>query len=355
MTYEEKVDLILQAIYEAQKYSRQGQRPKLHLTSDNGLKDVNINEIYDILCKIRDEEKVIDIKSPSAEVINKIQKGWDYNRDYFVLDIPDHFLIWYETRIIENLGRLESIDWINLLKIYDIAIDLNQQLQISGTNTVHIPSLPQMVKFPHLFPQDDIGTRRTYQDYRIQGVDFLNKRGVVKEYKYIDTMDGGYGEIKVVVDIIQFKDFFIKIGNEYQRRNEKLDKLKKTRKEDTKKEENLEKINPQITSAPINIAYDKKSGILTIQDKKVKFNKDSFRAKLLETVLKDTKSLKKEWSWDEIIEEIESVTSPDSLNEHKKKFYPACDGIAKFIAQKTGINDLLIFNKSTVQINPKYI
>ena len=46
MTYEKKVDLILKAISEAQKYTRGMKLTKLHLTADNGLQDININEVY---------------------------------------------------------------------------------------------------------------------------------------------------------------------------------------------------------------------------------------------------------------------------------------------------------------------
>ena len=94
---------------------------------------------------------------------------------------------------------------------------------------------------------------------------------------------------------------------------------------------------------------------MSVESKKVKFKKESFRAKLLELLLKDDKSRKKEWSWDEVIEEIEDTKDKEATTENKKKFYPACDGLSKFIAQKIGVNDLLIFNKSTVQINPKYL
>lgn len=103
------------------------------------------------------------------------------------------------------------------------------------------------------------------------------------------------------------------------------------------------------------VSYNTQRGELDIEGKKVRLNKDSFRAKLLELLLKDDKSRKKEWSWNEVIEEIEETKGKEATKENKKKFYPACDGLSKFIAQKTGINDLLIFNKSTVQVNPKYL
>ena len=112
---------------------------------------------------------------------------------------------------------------------------------------------------------------------------------------------------------------------------------------------------PQIITST-KVTYDPKKGELDIEGKKIKFKKDSFRAKLLQLLLKDNKSSKKEWSWDEVINEIQGTEGDPSLQkENKKKFYPACDGISKFVAQKTGINDLLIFNKSTAQINPKYL
>jgi len=114
-----------------------------------------------------------------------------------------------------------------------------------------------------------------------------------------------------------------------------------------------------IKKVPINIiakaSYDSQKGILKINKKEVQLKKDSFRAQLVELLLKDDKSAKKEWSWDEVIEEIEDTKDTDSLKESKKKFYPACDGLSKHIAHKISVNDFLIFNKSTVFVNPKYL
>jgi len=105
----------------------------------------------------------------------------------------------------------------------------------------------------------------------------------------------------------------------------------------------------------INVYFDNKISELKIMDKKVRLRKDSLRGKLIALLLENTQSKKKLWSWDEIMEKIEGITEDAELKENKKKFYPACDGVAKFIAQKTGVNDLLIFDNTTVQINPKYI
>lgn len=251
MTYEEKLELILQAIVEAKKFARKGYFTTLYYTRDNGLININLNEIHDILLKLEDEEKILKVKAlpNELETVYDIQK-----KEYFLIDVPPEFTLWYEAHIFENIHNIENIDWVNLLKVYDVALDINQQLQLASSKEVYIPALPQMVKFPQLFPQDDIGTRRTYQGYRMEGVDFLNKRGGVVEYKYIDTMDGGYGEIKVVVNLLEFREFFLKIGSEYVRR---LEMLKKTQKE-PKEEKPIKKMadNPPQEGKKIDTVYE---------------------------------------------------------------------------------------------------
>jgi len=250
MTYEEKLDLILKAISEAKKSTRKDHYTKLYYTADNGLKDLKLSEIHDILLQLQDDEKIIKIRDIPTKLKSlhfKINDNLEGAKDSFLIDAPEEFTIWYETYIFENISRIENIDWLNLLKIFDVVIDIEQELQIISANAVYIDSLPQLVKFSHLFPQDNIGTRRTYQDYRIQGVDFLKKRGVVREYRYIDTQDGGYGKIKVVVDIIKFKDFSIRINNEYKRRLRKQAELEKNGNNGKKKKTQKEKL-PKVES-----------------------------------------------------------------------------------------------------------
>ncbi|OGK30351.1 hypothetical protein A3F29_00950 [Candidatus Roizmanbacteria bacterium RIFCSPHIGHO2_12_FULL_33_9] len=143
------------------------------------------------------------------------------------------------------------------------------------------------------------------------------------------------------------------IGNFIKQKETYLTELS-LRKSDTQTSESSQvHSDPQKQKA--NTSYDPQKGVLDIEGKKVKFKKESFRAKLLELLLKDDKSRKKEWSCDEVIETIEGITDLDLIKDKQKKFYPACDGLSKFVAQKLSINDLLIFNKSTVQINSKYL
>lgn len=110
----------------------------------------------------------------------------------------------------------------------------------------------------------------------------------------------------------------------------------------------------QTQPSKIKITFHKTTNTLTINNKTIKFRKDSFRTNLLLTVLTNSS---KEWSWDEIIEAIEKP-SDDTLFENKDKyidkFYHACKGINIRIAETSNISDLLIFSKKSVSLNPKY-
>lgn len=61
MTYEEKLDLILKAIIEAQKATINGQSTKLYIKADNGLETIGKDEVRDILLKLQLEDNVLKI------------------------------------------------------------------------------------------------------------------------------------------------------------------------------------------------------------------------------------------------------------------------------------------------------
>lgn len=103
------------------------------------------------------------------------------------------------------------------------------------------------------------------------------------------------------------------------------------------------------------INFNNITGELTINNKSVFLQKEAFRTALIALLMKEGKNRNKVWIWDEIIGKIQDTEDSNVLMENKKRFYPACDGLQKLISHKIGINDFLIFNNSTVQINPKYL
>jgi hypothetical protein len=168
MTYEEKLDRVVKAIREAKKLARKDYHPKLY-TDDENLKLINLNELHDILLQLQDDEEILTIKDKPTKLKALTEQTDDIlsgQKNYFLIELAKIFDKWYEGYVLKQKGRLGNLDWINLLKALDVALDINEKLQIANSTTIRIPSLPQMVRFPLLFSSDSIGTRRTYQDYR---------------------------------------------------------------------------------------------------------------------------------------------------------------------------------------------
>jgi len=346
MTYEEKLDLLINELAEAKKRTRIGQPAKIFVTKQSELvKKIIPQEIHELLLQLQDDEKILTIK----EIPTDLKTGWEVNLekiDYFLVDILDVFDDWYESYLMKQKTGLESIDYINMLRIYDVVLDINEQIQLTNKTTVSIHLLPSLVRFSALFPTDTIGMRDKYCETRWDSLKYLKEKGFIDEFKHNSAFHRWDTIVTVTLKLSKFDEFYRKIKDEYVKRN------KTDRKEEKPKTNNL-KIDTK--KVAIKVTYDPQKGELDIEGKKVRLNKDSFRAKLLELLLKDDKSRKKEWSWDEVIEAIEDTKDEELTKENKNKFYPACDGLSKHIASKTGVNDLLAFTKSTVQINSKYL
>ena len=346
MTYEEKLDLLINELAEAKKRTRIGQPAKIFVTKQSELvKKIIPQEIHELLLQLQDDEKILTIK----EIPTDLKTGWEVNLekiDYFLVDILDVFDDWYESYLMKQKTGLESIDYINMLRIYDVVLDINEQIQLTNKTTISIHLLPSLVRFSALFPADTIGMRDKYCETRWDSLKYLKEKGFIDEFKHNSAFHRWDTIVTVTLKLSKFDEFYRKIKDEYVKRN------KTDRKEEKPKTNNL-KIDTK--KVAIKVTYDPQKGELDIEGKKVRLNKDSFRAKLLELLLKDDKSRKKEWSWDEVIEAIEDTKDEELTKENKNKFYPACDGLSKHIASKTGVNDLLAFTKSTVQINSKYL
>ena len=342
MTYEEKLDLLINELAEAKKRTRIGQPAKIFVTKQSELvKKIIPQEIHELLLQLQDDEKILTIK----EIPTDLKTGWEVNLekiDYFLVDILDVFDDWYESYLMKQKTGLESIDYINMLRIYDVVLDINEQIQLTNKTTVSIHLLPSLVRFSALFPADTIGMRDKYCETRWDSLKYLKEKGFIDEFKHNSAFHRWDTIVTVTLKLSKFDEFYRKIKDEYVKRN------KTDRKEEKPKTNNL-KIDTK--KVAIKVTYDPQKGELDIEGKKVRLNKDSFRAKLLELLLKDDKSRKKEWSWDEVIEAIEDTKDKELTKENKNKFYPCLRWLSKHIASK--INTTW-HSQSTVQ-NSKYL
>jgi hypothetical protein len=100
-----ELDLTIKAIAEARSVTRRGHAVKVYISSDNGLDTVLPEELWDILLKLQDDERIIKIKwfpdwlLPSdpftIEKHNSTIKAiLDKSRKHFIVQILDGFDKW---------------------------------------------------------------------------------------------------------------------------------------------------------------------------------------------------------------------------------------------------------------------
>lgn len=333
MTYEEKLNIVVEAIREAKKFTRKDCLTKLYVGNGNGLSRVGLDATYDILLQLQDDEKVIKVDKKKISQGNfdqsiDIQNG---TKNFFLIDVLDNtFENWYIRYQLKQKGKVENLSVVNFKEVYIVLGQIEDQLQLNQTAKFNF-SFVNSVHDIEGYESEDIGD---LTNGYIKVLEYLKKIGVVLDY--------AHGAMSLDADITLDVARFLEV----------LDTAKRT-KQSREQVAQAKPIAPVIEK--VQATYDPKKGLLNMGTKMVKLNKDSFRAKLIELLLKDEKNRKNEWSWDEVIEAIEDTKDAELTKESKNKFYPACDGLTKHIASKTGINDLLIFNKSTVQLNPKYL
>lgn len=225
MTYEEKLEITINAIREAKQFSRKEYFTKLHIGTGNGLSRAGIEAVYDILLQLQDEEKIILIKElPTSlkapiDQVNDMTKG---AKTFFLIDIYPEFDEWYEKYLIKSKTSLRNLDYINMLRIYDVVLDINEQVQLTHKTTVHIHLIPSMIRFRALFPADTIGLRDEYCENRLGSLKYLKERGIITDYTH--GRDGWDTVVTVTFLLSKFDDFYKEIMAEYVKRNKKDDK-----------------------------------------------------------------------------------------------------------------------------------
>ncbi len=102
MTYEEKFDIVVKAIKEAQKMTSSGYDTKLKITHENRLQELDLDDISSILFQLDKEHKVIKmISTANAKFLTGLDP-WSEEQDYYALDILEAFQEWYGNYLLDQ-------------------------------------------------------------------------------------------------------------------------------------------------------------------------------------------------------------------------------------------------------------
>jgi len=232
MTYEEKLDIVVEAIREAKKFTRKDDLTKLYWGNGNGLSRVGLDATYDILLQLQDDEKVVrvDKKKTSQGSFDQTVDIQNGTKNFFLIDVlDDTFEDWYEAYLLKKKTSVSNLDYINMLRIYDVALDINEQIQLTHKTSVSIHLLPSLVRFSTLFPADTIGMRDKYCETRWDSLKYLKEKNIIEDFKHNSAFHRWETIVTVTLtSLTVFDDFYKALMAEYVKRNKKEDEPKET-------------------------------------------------------------------------------------------------------------------------------
>jgi uncharacterized protein (TIGR02391 family) len=122
----------------------------------------------------------------------------------------------------QQMDWIKEIDSFNFLGIYDVALDMKQELNISPDGVI-IPLLQIRVKFPQLFPVDSIKMRDDYCETRWKAIKFLKSEGIIKDFTLIKAYHRWDQKIRVTVQKDLFDEMLNAMHTDYKRRTQKAE------------------------------------------------------------------------------------------------------------------------------------
>lgn len=103
------------------------------------------------------------------------------------------------------------------------------------------------------------------------------------------------------------------------------------------------------------LAYDASASVIIFAGKKIPIRKDTNQGALCRVLFQNKKSIRKEWSWDEVADAWGDRDQRKAGEINWRQVYEAAQEINKKVATKTAVEDLLLVTTKTVSINPKYL
>lgn len=113
-----------------------------------------------------------------------------------------------------NMEWIKKIRGDNLLGIYDVALDIHKEFEISPKKII-IPLFPSMVKFPILCPMEGINHRDNYCGIRWKAIEFLKDKDIITEFELIKGDHRWSSSILIKIDEDKFKKAYDKMKAQY--------------------------------------------------------------------------------------------------------------------------------------------
>ena len=220
MIYEEKLAKIVFKLKEERKLTRKNQKTKV-VFHDGSFTRVRIESICKILLQFQDDEKILKI----IEVLEPIDKFDPYEREKsdnydnvekITIELDERFDAWYEKYLMGLKTKLTNLGYINMLRVYDVVLDINEQIQLTNKSMIHIPLIPPLIRFQALFPADTTGFRDQYCQNRLSSLKYLKSKNVINEFTH--GRNGWDTIVEISLKVSNFDEFYQEAKSNYKDR-----------------------------------------------------------------------------------------------------------------------------------------
>jgi len=121
------------------------------------------------------------------------------------VSISPKFINWYEKVVTEYRSSTLMLTENNFYKIYDLLIDIDEQIQITQGKEVTFKVIPNIIRFSQkLFPLQESFALKDYREYRVEACKYLSKIGVLTNWNMEPFKTNGFGVMHLEVNILKF-------------------------------------------------------------------------------------------------------------------------------------------------------
>jgi len=182
----EKLWTIVYLIHEAHKITPKGKPVRLDPRTSlyNLMDEVSIENVFDIL---ENDEQVIKVLNNPMGMRVRVEP----DASLFVLEIKPTFEQYMNQLYTRYSFGVDKLDDLSLLRVYDVVMDVRNELQMTDDNKVTLRLIPPVIRFQALFPGDSISMRDEYCRHRWNAINFLQKIGAFATC----DLDEGMGEL----------------------------------------------------------------------------------------------------------------------------------------------------------------
>ena len=178
--------------------------------ADFFLEQDSVNELLGLAEYLEDKNKQRELlEKIRIETSKKLEKLRELKKEVKSKEIE---------KTKELITAIEKLTEHNFLCIYDVAMDIEETLQMTKENVVFIPIIRSIIRFPSLFPAKALNLAYDYGDDRAGALKYLKENNCIENYEFIKGVSSFETKVRVFIERKKFGEFYNHLTEVYERK-----------------------------------------------------------------------------------------------------------------------------------------